>query len=398
MASRLGGRQSRRRSAQSISIVDGRGLIRAATAAGPEVAPMMSVLFEALVSARHHVAKLRADPKSSSGANRNGNVNFGSWKTKLDALGGTGPLLQQIPTAEEAAQILRANDRPGDSNEARGAWRHATATWHQYDWLNQRLKTLTHPDVEGFLASTLDRSARRDIAGARSADAALALAFDRLRARPQRGAKSAQRVIGPIKFTVTEASVTHGVTRFHAEVSHDDPRANISTMAKAADPRNWRKIYPEIFVSSYRVADPFPSSDRYQEPAEYDDGTPLGESWNGLFFEHTQFTVDGVPVTTFRNVLQVSFQVGANDVYIDYRLHEALSNTVLGVTGPGGPDADRAEHGTCRVTAKGGRVTTRAGKDVRFSEDVNFSAELNAFALPFFSAWITGLLLRSASP
>jgi hypothetical protein len=196
-----------------------------------------------------------------------------------------------------------------------------------------------------------------------------------------------------------------GVTRFAAEVTHRPPAdETFDKVASEADPRNWSKDFPEMFAKSYRIRNGCECVDRYEDPDPDDNGEAPGLTWQGPLFETAQFALGGTPLIVFRNVLDIEFTVDRKGDYrgtldTNYCLHESLSNSTLDFARPGGLDVDSAAHGTCQVSLKGKgaveEMTTKAAKNLRFSEDAEFSEELNVLALPFIQTWITQLLINS---
>jgi hypothetical protein len=91
-------------------------------------------------------------------------------------------------------------------------------------------------------------------------------------------------------------------------------------------------------------------------------------------------------------------------VSLSYSLYEALTTSVLCFQSPGGPDVDSDHRGVdmngnpiLTVEINGNTVTSRSGKHVRYSSDVQFFEELNAISLPLWSWSITAGLYNSVS-
>jgi hypothetical protein len=357
----------------------------------------MGVLFRALVGAHFHLAELRAgDP-------RRRHRGYQAWGARLDKVrSGRCRILEHVPPIEETVRILA--DPPGKEPRDTHRWRQATVVLAQAHHLSRQTKIKNVPALTKHVERSFHATQLRDITPSMSDAAALSRAYGAL-----------SKYGGPLPpIRVTTATVDEfGVTRVAAEVEHDTPRLKhskvgpdtIDKVAQEADPRGWSTNFPQAFAKSYCINPASECIDRYEDPDPYADGKPPpGSSWNGLLFETAQFTLGGPPLAVFRNVLDVDFRVQKiadynGQIDITYCLHEALSNSALNFGSAGGLDVDSAQSGQCRVTlsgnAKSTHVKTRAAKSLRFSDDAEFSEELNLMCLPFLEAWISDVLLNS---
>jgi hypothetical protein len=249
----------------------------------------------------------------------------------------------------------------------------------------------------------------------------------------------------------------NNVSKFAARLKYTARKnETVWRIAKNTDPRGWSQHFPEIFVSSYRVRPPTQNNckDRHVDPdpwiasvshaAKPDEGPAqdatkgktlastdsrkrgddlrcdcsapvdegLGQPWNGYLFEHSQLCMQALPVISGRNILGIEFNVEATDktgtdghVKTTFCMHEPLTCAVLWFLSAGGPDVDRSPvdvplpsqtEGVSTVI-KDGMVTTAVGKYCRFPDDVYFSEELNALALPLWMAALTYGLVQSAA-
>jgi hypothetical protein len=162
-----------------------------------------------------------------------------------------------------------------------------------------------------------------------------------------------------------------------------------------------------------------------------------------LFFESAEIDIANIPVLKGRVVLNIKFEVSPDKpdnkvspdqalapkkkqkngeknkgpaakstekssdletgtVTCEYFLHEALTNSVLCLISPSGPDVDSGPEGiyqVCLENDAAGKpcVTSTAGKHVRFSPECYFAEEQNAIALPIWSMAITAGLVRSVA-
>jgi hypothetical protein len=384
----------------------------------------MGELFRALISAHFHLATLRAKAKAPEhGVSEKAWAGYRAWGERLDRLSsGRRLLLDRVQPVDRAVQTLgehRERCRYGHRN----LWRHATSVLAEVHSVTQRSEHDPIPGLALFIEQSLGSDGLAEIVSPPHGYTPMSRAHEALRAEVTRRGRALTPIGKPVaaeetvgrgtspQIVVTEAGRgTDGVTRFAAHVTHASPTSDTFVrVAAEADPRNWTKDFPEMFANSYRIRDAREIVDRYEDPDPFDDGKPLGETWDppGPLFETAQFAIGGTPLVVFRNVLDITFTArkGEGDfngqIDLGYSLHEALTNSVLEFVVPGGLDVDSVDKGTCQVLLKelgDGNIerTTKAGKNLRFSEDAEFSEEQNLLALPFTQAWITQLLFNSA--
>jgi len=401
----------------------------------------MGALFESLLSAHYNIAKLRAEAEGRLAHRHEGQhrdrVNFLSWKKEhIDTIGEDGPILGRILSPEHATRVALHDHFEGLLNNRRSKpktvdevleehrSRHALGAWQHYDWLHHRLRGSTDPAVHEHLQKVtkmlhLDPSPniKADEAGVEPTLDEIDRAFAEELLPPL--AHRLEKRDGRFEtFHVKEAQVdAFGVTRFEAELVVFDDEETLGSVATKTDPRAWCEHFPEIFVSTYCI-EPSDCKDRRVDPDPWFGNAPinLGQSWNGYLFEHSQLTLGALPIVSGRNILQINFHVDKkqNTVTTTFSMHEPLTSSVLWFLSPGGPDVDRSPSAgiavkleekvpsppiktrkkTGKKTVK--RVTSTAGKHVRFSPDITFSEELNAVALPLWMVAITDGLFRAA--
>ncbi|HEX8433869.1 hypothetical protein, partial [Archangium sp.] len=84
-----------------------------------------------------------------------------------------------------------------------------------------------------------------------------------------------------------------------------ESNCDFETLASTLDPRSWKNspFWPE----SHRV---LRSPDgRELTPFAKTDDPPLGIGWKGLFFEHVRMNLNTATVASFRNFLNIEFEV-----------------------------------------------------------------------------------------
>jgi hypothetical protein len=290
--------------------------------------------------------------------------------------------------------------------------RHATAMWTAYDWL-QRVSQGKSADAEPvdpmgkYLKGTLLGPDLYERLGDEPKDYPQALAAVTKAVHPSPavtaalGQRKAEDTPTPQAFEFTELTVDKdNVTRVAATIAHDDPLEKIAQVAEQCDPRNWSKNFPELWTGSYQIDRAADCVDRHANP-EPRNKSEIGKPWSGDFFEGGQICIGGIPVLTGRVLLAVEYGVAPltdtnGKVSLKYQLHEALTTGVLCFLSAGGPDVDTYEDFS--VTVASPRVTTTAGKHLRYADNVQFSEELNTMALPLWAWAITGGLYHSVSP
>jgi hypothetical protein len=88
----------------------------------------------------------------------------------------------------------------------------------------------------------------------------------------------------------------------------------------------------------------------------------------------------------------------ASKMTLRYALFESLVTEIYGIQYSGGIDVDSNLDGAGEVTWSHGRMTVKAGKSIRLSDEIGcYQFELNMVSLPFLAVWITGMLLKAAS-
>jgi hypothetical protein len=345
----------------------------------------MGALFGALLGAHFHVAELLRAPECDDWAESVKRVRRGRCRF----LGG-------VPSIEQAVRILKAHT---EQEPMQRRWRrHASAVLAQAHYLRCKAGQPDVADLKAHVNASLRLVgvASEVFHDARNSDEAFSLALGGARAN------------GQALDVTTEATVDLGVIRVSGKAQHDTPGAGHDTaetvgeVAKEADPQKWSSIAPEMFVTSYRIREA-QCGDRYEDPDRFDGEYDSDGSWRGPLFETVQSAM-GARVATFRNVLDIDFNVSRTDdhngrICVAYSLHEPLSNSMLGVQRPGGVDVDSGGPTDYEIVLSGSEknthVTTRLAKSFRFSEDVEFYEELNVMALPFFRLWIHQVLLNS---
>lgn len=149
------------------------------------------------------------------------------------------------------------------------------------------------------------------------------------------------------------------------------------------DPQNWSKVSPELFIEAFRMENGSPD-DPNAHPAPRP--PPLSQPWHDNVFEHAQWSIEGTAFSSFRNVLDISYQAGVGSVY---RLHENLTQTVLGFFDEGGLDADSGVVEVRKVTDT--ETWSRTTKKLRFTKPTELKDYLNWLNVPLISM----MLLRS---
>jgi hypothetical protein len=193
------------------------------------------------------------------------------------------------------------------------------------------------------------------------------------------------------------------LSEFGATLTH--PRRDIDTFKNwsfSADPRNWKYVLPEMFELSEEINSPLVPN-RFINPPVTKKDALTAPSKPFTLFEVARLKMIGLPLTKFRNVLDIDFRVndsggGDGTLTPTYSLHESLSSTLLDFPRrEGGIDVDSCESGMSMVEVEGDTITVRAAKRIRFSAEADFAIELNLLALPFLEAWITELLIGGAA-
>jgi hypothetical protein len=326
-------------------------------------------LFAALVAANYHGAKATT---------RYG----GDWADRVKWLEARqSPVLTKIATLDHAEKLLRRGDgRPGVRQRL---WTHACAAV-------DRARLLTRSPGDG---------PHRALAqGANPENPSLVDIFGVL----------GELELGEADFHVDRLShdPVSGLSEFGATVKHR--RRPIDTFANwrlSADPRRWARVLPEMFALSEQIAEPL-VPDRFSLPRKAQKVPTIPGKFH--LFENARLKMIGLPLTEFRNVLDIDFVVAPSQgdengtLIPTYSLHESLASTLLDFpTRSGGIDVDSCQAGESGVILEGGlqdgNITVRASKRIRFSAEADFAVELNLLALPFLEAWITEILIGGAA-
>jgi hypothetical protein len=327
-------------------------------------------LFAALVAANYHGAKA---------STRYG----GDWTDRVKWLEARqSAVLTKIPKLDDALDLLGQGGQPKD---AETLWRHAGAAV-------RRAHALTHGpdgpmgDLSSEKAQVLEDPNRwLHIFGVLG-----------------------ELDLGKATFHIDSKTFdpVSGLSEFAATLTH--PRRDNDTFdiwKSSVDPRRWQHVLPEMFALSKQIDDSLvkdrsetPVADRVKASTDpVETGSLLLE--NFPLFEVARLKLIGLPLTNFRNVLDIEFLVHKEDekngtIIPTYSLHESLTNTLLDLpTREGGIDVDSCGYGQSRVDLQEDTITVKAAKRIRFSAEADFAIELNLLALPFLEAWITELLI-----
>lgn len=292
-------------------------------------------------------------------------------------------------------QHLKLLSRPGALDRAaldvRGSplAQHAAAALMLGAWLTRERRW-----ARSEFAAALDclevvptLKALQRVAEARTADQALSIAYTLALERE-------------FDFEIIEAMIDAlGVTRFAARVSRPAKHGDdIAQLALEADPQRWKHTLPDTFAESVVTSVPSPDD-------PFDDLVPLIPApvgaWKGSLFEAAEFPLlPGMNATEFRNSLNVDYAIEANHaapddptgvIALEYSLYEALSNSVFG--GPrtrGGLDVDS---GSAKVDLTATQLSFMARKNIRVTAATSLHSELNLFALPFLTCWLSAWLI-----
>jgi hypothetical protein len=369
----------------------------------------MGALFETLLSATYHTAKLRAEAeRRAEYGGGEPKVAFKSWHARLERLGEEGPILSRVLSPGAATEALHAHYEDLSNLEPKyrnydSLARHATAAWAHHHWLDQRLHGNGDKDVGGHLKGLTKKGPLREMVGetlgTHITNKVLKPSNEDLTYEGIGKAYSETLASGHHrpgikfgKFDILEAGVDNlNVSRFRARLSYFDPEATVAKVARATDPRAWSQHFPDLFLSSYRIRPPTQHNcqNRYMDPDPWigldppskastarlkkglskraadlalgrreksrntKDPTAPGEPWDGYLFEHAQTNMGALAVVSGRNILRMKFTVTQPDeskpregsVTIGFSIHEPLTSSVLWFVSAGGPDVDRHPDG-----------------------------------------------------
>ena len=130
------------------------------------------------------------------------------------------------------------------------------------------------------------------------------------------------------------------------------------------DPRNWSAspFWPE----SYQVE----LSEDGTQFQKVQNKQPPGESWHGNLFEHVEWNWNTVSVSSFRNFLNISFEVSENpqQIRLNFSLYSCEGSTLFIREARNGVDVDRGFLNLDRVNTPPGFFRIDTQKIIRFSD------------------------------
>jgi hypothetical protein len=178
------------------------------------------------------------------------------------------------------------------------------------------------------------------------------------------------------------------VTR--ATVSADVSRS-VESFAVQSDPRNWSAVAPSAFQETYRVAERDDGGPKIDEAGKYErvatSADDLGKPWRGYLFEDVSFTWDELEAATFRNLLNIRFEVSSSLLRMDFSLYRSISSQVGMRALAGGLNVDSGFFTAEDLSGGWSRITGEKRVRVR-----NLSPDGSEFVEPVYTAQFLNLL------
>jgi hypothetical protein len=288
----------------------------------------------------------------------------------------------RVPPLSDALDILQT---PAAKEHAHA--HHANAVLARIHNLTYRKPVDGVPD---YLSTVMARETLEGLEPEMAFGDALGAAYGRAL-----GIRDLEFVLEPISGVDAE-----GVTHFYAGVSFPAEQRRFAKLAAESDPRLWHTQFPEMFKDSYDAGPYAICPRRDVPPAPATDEPPDGQSFSGRLYERFGMGLFGEDLIVYRNLLSIDFarDDATSKMALRYALFESLVTEIYGIQYSGGIDVDSNLDAAGEVTWRDGRMTVKAGKSIRLSDEIGcYQFELNMISLPFLAVWITGMLLKAAA-